>query len=102
MGSSEQWPWHPFNRKEQLQPDTVYDFLIQIKPIFHTFKEGHRIVMQVFNESPFYKLDNYSDPVPGPYPAENSIYHDVLHPSHLMLPVIGDVNVVEERPEPVL
>jgi predicted acyl esterase len=99
--SSEQWPWHPFTRKQHLEPDTVYDFLIQMKPIWHTFQEGHRIVVQITNESPFYKLDNFTDPVPGPYPSENSVYHDRLHPSHLMLPVISNLDVVKGRPEPV-
>jgi len=99
--SSEQWPWHPFTRRGHLESRTIYDFLVQIKPIWHTFQVGHRIVIQVMNESPFYKLDNYTDPVPGPYPARNSVYHDRLHPSHLMLPIISDPYVVEERPEPI-
>ena len=38
--SSEQWPWHPFTKAEYLEPETVYDFLVQIKPIFHTFQRG--------------------------------------------------------------
>ena len=101
LKSSEEWPWHPFTKVEYLQPETVYDFLVQIKPIFHTFKEGHRIVLQIFSESPFYKLDNFTDPIPGPYPAENSVYHDKLRPSRLMLPVIADLDVVKERPEAV-
>ena len=72
-----------------------------MKPIWHTFQEWHLIVMQIFNESPFYKLDNFTDPVPGPYPSENSVYHDRLHPSHLLLPVISNLDAVKGRPEPV-
>ena len=97
--SSEQWPWHPFGQAVYLKPDKVYDFLIQVMPIFHTFKEGHRIWLQIASDDPDYKLDNFADRVPGPYPAENAVYHDGLHPSRLMLPVIAEPNVVERRPE---
>ncbi len=49
----------------------------------------------------FYELDNHTDPVPGPDPAWNSVYHDRLRPSHLTLPVITDPYVVQQRPEPI-
>jgi predicted acyl esterase len=87
-------PWHPFTNPELLKPNTIYEFQIELVPIFNTFKKGHRIWLQIACEDKDYNpWDAASSYVMGPPPisAAVSIYHDATHPSHLLLPLIPDV-----------
>ncbi|MFX0138276.1 MAG: CocE/NonD family hydrolase, partial [Candidatus Hodarchaeota archaeon] len=36
-------PWHSFQNPAILEPKTIYDFQIEIQPLFLTFKKGHKI-----------------------------------------------------------
>lgn len=92
--SSPGQPWHPFQNPVIVQPDRIYDYQIEIQPIFHTFNAGHKIWLQIASDDPAFLLTNFSDRVMGPVPAENSICHDKMHPSHLLLPVIPDAPVI--------
>jgi predicted acyl esterase len=87
-------PYHPFTECVKVQPDKIYDYEIEIMPIFHTFKAGHRLWLQIASDDPAFVLNNPYDLVMGPVPSENSIYHDREHPSHLLLPVIPDVTPI--------
>ena len=84
-------PFHPFERQELLEPGRVYEFQIELVPLFHTFRAGHRLQLQIASED-----IQYSNPLRQidvqllPWPVENAIHHDRAHPSHLMLPVIPD------------
>nr|MDO8082383.1 CocE/NonD family hydrolase C-terminal non-catalytic domain-containing protein [Candidatus Freyarchaeota archaeon] len=35
-------PWHSFQNPVTLEPNTIYDFQIEIQPLFLTFKAGHK------------------------------------------------------------
>ena len=85
-------PFHPFLRQELLEPGRIYEFQIELRPIFHTFKPGHRLQLQIASED-----IGYSNPLRQidvlllPWPVENTIHHDAAHPSHLLLPVIPEI-----------
>jgi predicted acyl esterase len=84
-------PWHPFDKQEILEPGKVYEFQIEMIPIFWTFKKGHKIWVQIASDdlhfhTPLHTLDVQLMPTP----AENTIYHDIAHQSHVLLPVIPD------------
>ena len=86
-------PWHPFTNPEVLEPNTIYEFQIELVPIFNTFKKGHKIWVQIACEDKDYNpWDAASLYVMGPPPlsASVSVYHDAEHPSHLLLPLIPD------------
>jgi predicted acyl esterase len=87
-------PHHPFQKQVYVEPNKAYDYQIEIQPIFHTFKPGYKIWLQIASDDPDYINNNYSDPVVGPVVAENSIYHDSARPSHLLLPVIPDAPII--------
>ncbi len=93
-------PWHPFQNSQELEPDTVYEFQIELQPIFKTFRKGCRIWLKIASDDALYStLDSSSRYVETPLSQENSkisIYHDAKYPSHLLLPIIPDVP--ENRP----
>jgi putative CocE/NonD family hydrolase len=79
--------------QELLQPGEIYQITIEPFPTANVFKKGHRIRIDI-SSSNFPRFDinpNTGEPL-GRHrnlaPADNSIYHDNLRPSHLVLPVI--------------
>ena len=82
-------PFHPFDRMELLEPGTVYEFQIEMRPIFYTFKPGHRLRLQIASED-----INHNNPQRNtevqllPWPVENAVHHDHNYQSHLLLPII--------------
>ena len=71
----------------------VYEFEMVLYPIGNLFARGHRIRLDV-SSSNFPRFDlnpNTGEPLGLNRrwrTAENTIYHDAAHPSHLLLPVI--------------
>lgn len=82
-------PWHPFAEMEPLEPGRVTEFQIECRPVFHTFKAGHRLQLTIASED-----INFTNPLRNtdvqllPWPVENAVHHSARHPSHLVLPVI--------------
>jgi putative CocE/NonD family hydrolase len=89
-------PWHRFQNPQHLKPDTIYEFQIELQPIFKTFRKGCRIWAKIASDDALYStLDSSSRYVETPLFPENnkiSIYHDAKYPSHLLLPIIPDVS----------
>ena len=92
-------PWHSFQNPEDIKPDTIYEFQIELQPVFKTFRKGCRIWLKITSDDALYSTwDTASRYVETPLsPAKNeiSIYHDLKHPSHLLLPVIPDAPEIE-------
>lgn len=81
-------PWHPFTRMQPLEPGQVTEFQIELRPLFHTFKPGHRLQLTIASEdiqfnNPLRQIDVQL----LPWPVENAVYRSARHPSHLLLPV---------------
>jgi predicted acyl esterase len=82
-----------FERAELLEPDKVYAITFTLFPTSNLFKAGHRIRVDLSSS-------NYPTYDPNPNTgdasmvggrgqvAENCIYHDAEHPSHIVLPII--------------
>jgi predicted acyl esterase len=88
-------PWHAFQNPQELQPDTIYEFQIELQPVFKTFRKGCRIWLKIACDDVLFSTwDSSSRYVETPLSPENnkiSIYHDAKCPSHLFLPVIPEV-----------
>ena len=76
-----------------LEPDTVYEFTIDLFPTSNVFKAGHRIRLEV-SSSNFPRFDRNLN-TGGRFGYESDmrvahqkIYHDAERPSHVLLPVI--------------
>ncbi|MDD5700926.1 MAG: CocE/NonD family hydrolase [Dehalococcoidales bacterium] len=95
-------PWHPFKNPEDLKPDTVYEFQIELQPIFKTFKKGCRLWLKIACDDALYSpWDNTSLYVETPSVPENSeitIYCNDRCPSHLALPIIPDAEEIAPVP----
>ena len=78
---------------EMMDPGKPYKFTIEMYPTSLVFRKGHRIRVDI-SSSNFPRFDvnpNTGEPLNANRRwavAENSIYHDPEHPSHITLPVI--------------
>ena len=80
-------------RASLLKPGEVYEFTVRLEPTGNLFAAGHRIRLDI-SSSNFPRFDinpNTGEPV-GRHThtmvADNAIYHDAAHPSHIVLPII--------------
>ena len=98
-------PFHPFLEQELLEPGKIYEYQIELRPVFHTIKPGHRLQLQISSED-----IQYTNPLPPrstcvavavANTVENTIHADVAHPSHLLLPVIPDAPEIAPVASPV-
>ena len=95
-------PFHPFERQELLTPREVYEFQIEMRPMFHTLAAGHRLMLTLASEDIAYSNRQRTIDVPLlPWPVTNTVLHDVAHPSHLLLPVIPDAPEIAPVTAPV-
>ena len=78
---------------ELMQPGEIYRFTLILYPTSNLFQEKHRIRLDV-SSSNYPRFDvnpNTGDPLWSSgkrVVAENTIFHDAAHPSHVVLPVI--------------
>lgn len=76
-----------------MKPGEVYEFTIKLYPTSNVFKKGHRIRVDI-SSSNFPRFDvnpNTGEPLNRHRMlkvADQTIYHDAAHPSHILLPVI--------------
>ena len=95
-------PFHPFQNPVPLEPNKVYEFQIEMKPVFYTFKAGHRIWVEIASDDVSYFGSLHSLDIQRlPMPVENTIHHDTRYPSHLLLPVIPDAPIIKEVEPPL-
>lgn len=77
-----------------MKPGAIYEFVIEPFPTANVFKKGHRIRVDI-SSSNFPRFDvnpNTGEPLGRErrkMKADNSIYHDSIHPSHVILPIIS-------------
>ncbi len=92
--SKQGMPWHSFQKPVDLKANTVYEFQIELQPVFKTFIKGCKIWLKIASDDALYSTwDSSSRYVETPLTGVNRevyIYHDSQHPSHLLLPVIPD------------
>jgi predicted acyl esterase len=75
---------------ELLEPGRVYRFEIDLWGTANRFKTGHRLRIDLSSaDFPHYDRNSNRGGEPGdPIPAEQTIYHDPAHPSHLLVSVL--------------
>ncbi len=83
-----------FGKSELLKPGEVYEFTIEMYPTSLKFARGHRIRLDI-SSSNFPRFDvnpNTGEPLNENrrvQTAENTVYLDAEHPSHIVLPVVA-------------
>ena len=96
-------PFHTYQNPVGPEAGKAYEYQIEIMPIFHTFKSGHRISVQISNDDFWfqehirtkYTLESV------PLPAQQMIYHDSSKPSRLLLPVIVEAPEIQPMGPPI-
>jgi predicted acyl esterase len=89
-------PFHPFQNPVLPEANSVYEYQIEMMPIFHTFKKGHKIWVQIASDDFEYqgRLRSLYIYEGLPFPGKNKVYHDAKYPSHLVLPVVPDAPII--------
>jgi uncharacterized protein len=80
---------------ELLEPGLIYRFEIDMWATANRFKAGHRLRVDI-SSADFPRFDRNSNRggEPGdPISAQQTIYHDPDHPSHLLVSVLGDCSI---------
>jgi uncharacterized protein len=78
-------PFHPHTNPTLVTPGQVNEYLVELWPVGHVFRPGHRIVVKI-HAPPL--VDSFYAYVPRRPVGINTVYHDPELPSRLMLPVI--------------
>ncbi|MFD0441416.1 CocE/NonD family hydrolase [Streptomyces indonesiensis] len=89
--STEERPYHTHSDPRPLEPGRVYRLDVELMPMAHLFKAGHRIRLDIANgDSPVTEaiFAHYY----APQASTDTIHHDHEHQSRLVLPVLGDTD----------
>jgi putative CocE/NonD family hydrolase len=87
---------HGFEKPMALAPNQVNEYTIDLRANNHTFKQGHRLMVQVqstwfplYDRNPQKFVENIFKARPNDYQAATQrVYETDRYPSHLILPVI--------------
>jgi hypothetical protein len=85
-----------FKKEVLMKPGEVYPLSIKLYPTSNVFKRGHRIRVDI-SSSNFPRFDvnpNTGEPLNDnrrTSVATNTVHHDALHPSHIVLPIVPAV-----------
>lgn len=77
-------PYHPHVNPVNLTPMQTYEYVVEVFPVGHVFRKGHRILLKVHG-TPL--IDSYYM-YPYRHPGVQTILHDAEYPSRIMLPIV--------------
>ena len=81
-----------YQKPTLIEPGQVYEYTIDLWSTSNYFLPGHRIAVEITSSNfPQYDRNTNAGGEGGPdniFVAEQTIYHDQEHPSHVLLPVI--------------
>lgn len=93
---SKPWkPVHPHREAKPVPPHEIVEYAIPLYSFSYVFKPGHRLLLELacnesFSDAHAALLPPDSFHLPSGRATTHKIYRDASHPSHLLLPVIGD------------
>ncbi len=68
-----------------LTPLEIYKYEIEVFPLGHVFRAGHRLLVRITTPPAADAIAFY---IPTTPPGVNQIYHDAEHPSSILLPIV--------------
>ncbi|HWH33563.1 MAG TPA: CocE/NonD family hydrolase [Egibacteraceae bacterium] len=78
-------PFHPHTNPTPVVPGQVNEYVVEIFPVGHVLRAGHRLVVKVHAPP---RVDSFNAYVPRYAPSVNTIHHGPRTPSRLLLPVV--------------
>ena len=88
-------PYHPFTSPALLTPGQPVRLQIEIFPLGHVFRAGHRLLVQLYSPPIGDELYSYDSAQP---PAVNTILDDPAHPSSLVLSLLPTLPPIAAAP----
>ena len=92
-------PHRPHTNPQVVVPGTATEYLVEVFPVGHVFREGHRLLVKISappTTDPVSELYAYDLAVAG---SVVQIHHDAEHPSRLLLPVLRSLPpIADEAP----
>ena len=85
------------NRSEPLNPGQVYEMTIQLYPIGHVARRGHKLAVALMSP-PTIPYPNWGF-MPVSMPGSVTIYHSAKYPSVLELPIVPGIKPEGQAPE---
>ncbi len=82
-------PFYTHTNPQPLKPGEIYEFDIEVLPIAYVFKKGHRLRLELANSNSPATDGVFSHPYHPTQMGTDTIHHDALLASCIMLPVIG-------------
>ena len=81
-------PFYPHTNPQPLTPGELYEFDIEVLPIAHAFKKGHRIRLELANGDSPATDGVFSHPYHPSLMGTDTFHHDGAHASRHILPVM--------------
>ncbi|HLF69715.1 MAG TPA: CocE/NonD family hydrolase, partial [Actinomycetota bacterium] len=78
-------PWRPHTNPQNILPGTTYKYLVEIWPVGHVFRAGHRIGIKIAAPP---LVDGIYAYIPKRAVSLNTIYFGGADPSRIMLPIV--------------
>jgi len=80
-------PYYPHTNTllNLLTPGDIYQYDIEVFPLGHVFRAGHRLLIRVTTPPAADSIAFYIQTTP---PGVNQIFHDAAHPSSILLPIV--------------
>jgi predicted acyl esterase len=81
---------HQLADLQPLVPGVPVEIDVEIPPVGQAFRQGHKIRVDIEMPSILPELWGF---LPLPIPAVNLVYHDDIHPSSILMPMLSSVSV---------
>lgn len=79
-------PFRAHAASEPVTPGTVTEYLVEVFPVGHVFRAGHKLQVKVQAPS---RVDSYYAYIPKAAPGVNTLYFSTGMPSRITLPFVG-------------
>ncbi|MDQ4004844.1 MAG: CocE/NonD family hydrolase [Actinomycetota bacterium] len=78
-------PWRPHTNPQQIMPGAAYRYLVEVWPVGHVFRPGHRILVKI-HAPPV--MDSFYAYASESLPSLNTVHHARANASYVLLPVV--------------
>lgn len=86
--STPQRPFYTHSNPQPLAPGVIYQFDIEVLPAAYVFKKGHRIRLELANGDSPATDGVFSHPYHPSLMGTDTVHHDAVHASRIILPVL--------------
>ena len=82
-------PFYTHTNPQPLTPGEIYEFDVEVLPVSYVFSKGHRIRLEIANGDSALTDAVFTHPYHPTLIGTDTIHHDAVHASRILLPVIA-------------